>query len=76
MTQLDLVKGYNLVDCDTEELNGYIQEGSPISIKLITGEIKQGIMTKPAKKQFLLTHDGITEVIRVGDVIEMEVVEE
>lgn len=71
---LELIKGFNVSD-DNGILLEFIPEGSLVNITLLNGVVVEGVLTKVAKKEMQVKHDGITEVIRVSNVHEMTVAE-
>lgn len=52
---------------------GFIREGAVITATLTTGEVVDGILYKPAKKQFIIVMPDLKRLIEmteVGDVVE------
>lgn len=73
MKEINFTKGYTIFSEQGVQL-GFIPEGSEVEVMLITGEVKTGELEKPAKKEFRLSHDGLTEVIEVAMLSDMKVV--
>ena len=62
---MEFVKGYAVE-------SKFIPEGSYVTVICSTGEVLEGILLKPSKKEFRLDLDGMTRVLKVDDVEELK----
>lgn len=54
--------------------SGFIPESSQIKVVLGTGEVLEGILSKPAKKEFRLIIGDVARVLNLAEVESLELV--
>lgn len=50
----------------------FIQESEMVKVALVNGEIVDGILLKPAKKEFRIVVKDVIRVLKVAEVVSME----
>ena len=63
---MEFTKGYMLED------GQFIQESEMVKVALVNGEIVDGVLLKPAKKEFRIIVKDVIRVLKVAEVVSME----
>lgn len=63
---MEFTKGYMLED------GQFIQESEMVKVALVNGEIVDGVLLKPAKKEFRIVVKDVIRVLKVAEVVSME----
>lgn len=58
---MEFVKGFDVAE-------GFIPEGTLVQATLTNGEIVEGTLYKPAKKEFRVIQEDLTRVLAVAEV--------